>query len=88
MYQMVGDEMRKRILEERSALDLTQEELADKLKLSTVFIRKIEKGERNPSIKTMKKYQNFFGVRATELFPDIFNGFGDTKCIKDKELIG
>ena len=27
----------------------------------------------------MKKYQKFFGIRATELFPDIFEEFNDTK---------
>ncbi|WP_400155081.1 MULTISPECIES: helix-turn-helix transcriptional regulator [Bacillus cereus group] len=84
---MVGDEMRKRLVNERTSRDLTQEELAKKLKLSAVYVRKIEKGDRNPSIKTMKKYQSFFGVRVTELFPDIFNEFDDTKCIKNTEVI-
>ncbi|PHC86007.1 transcriptional regulator [Bacillus wiedmannii] len=80
--------MRKRLINERASRDLTQEELALALNLSTIFIRKVEKGERNPSVKTMKAYQSFFGVRATELFPDIFNDFDDTKCIKDTKLIG
>lgn len=79
--------MRKRLVNERTSRDLTQEELAKKLKLSAVYVRKIEKGDRNPSIKTMKKYQSFFGVRVTELFPDIFNEFDDTKCIKNTEII-
>lgn len=79
--------MRKRLVNERTLRDLTQEELAKKLKLSAVYVRKIEKGDRNPSIKTMKKYQSFFGVRVTELFPDIFNEFDDTKCIKNTEVI-
>ncbi|MFF2885086.1 helix-turn-helix transcriptional regulator [Bacillus toyonensis] len=80
--------MRKRLINERTARKLTQEDLAVALNLSTVFIRKIEKGERNPSVKTMKIYQSFFGVRVTELFPDIFNDFNDTKCIKDTNVIG
>ncbi|EEK75167.1 hypothetical protein bcere0007_2930 [Bacillus mycoides] len=80
--------MRKRVIDERTARELTQEELAVALNLSAVFVRKIEKGERNPSVKTMKKYQSFFGVKVTELFPDIFNDFDDTKRIKDTELIG
>lgn len=80
--------MRKRLVNERTSRDLTQEELAEVLKLSAVFVRKIEKGERNPSIKTMKKYQSFFGVRITELFPDIFNDLDDTKCIEDTKFIG
>ncbi|TCW59034.1 helix-turn-helix protein [Bacillus thuringiensis] len=80
--------MRKRLIDERTARSLTQKELAVALNLSTVFVRKVEKGERNPSVKTMKVYQRFFGVRVTELFPDIFNDFDDTKRIKDTELIG
>lgn len=80
--------MRKRLIDERTARSLTQKELAVALNLSTVFVRKVEKGERNPSVKTMKLYQSFFGVRVTELFPDIFNDFDDTKCIKDTKLIG
>ncbi|MGI0534988.1 helix-turn-helix transcriptional regulator [Bacillus pfraonensis] len=80
--------MRKRVITERTARNLTQEALAEALELSAVFVRKIEKGERNPSIKTMKKYQRFFGVRANDLFPDIFNDLDDTKCIKDTKLIG
>ncbi|WP_088312250.1 helix-turn-helix transcriptional regulator [Bacillus cereus] len=80
--------MRERLVNERTLRNLTQEELAEALKLSAVFIRKIEKGERNPSIKTMKKYQSFFDVRVTELFPDIFNDFDDTKCIKGTKLNG
>ncbi|MGX5538185.1 helix-turn-helix transcriptional regulator [Bacillus wiedmannii] len=80
--------MRKRLVNERTSRKLTQEGLAEALDLSTVFVRKIEKGERNPSVKTMKKYQSFFGVRVTELFPDIFNEFDDTKCIEDTKLIG
>ncbi|MEM5624024.1 helix-turn-helix transcriptional regulator [Bacillus wiedmannii] len=80
--------MRKRLVNERTSRKLTQEDLAEALDLSTVFVRKIEKGERNPSVKTMKKYQSFFGVRVTELFPDIFNDFDDTKRIEDTKLIG
>lgn len=87
MYQMAGDKMRERLINERTARNLTQEELAEALELSAVFIRKIEKGKRNPSIKTMQKYQRFFGVRYTELFPDIFKGLCDTKRIKDTKLI-
>lgn len=86
--KMVGDEMRKRVINERTSRNLTQEELAIALEISTIFVRKIEKGERNPSIKTMKKYQMFFGVRADDLFPDIFNDLFDTKRIKDTKLIG
>lgn len=88
MYRIVGDEMRKRLINERTARNLTQEDLAVSLNLSTIFIRKIEKGERNPSVKTMKIYQSFFDVRVTELFPDIFNDIDDTKCIIDTKPIG
>ncbi|MDV6367354.1 helix-turn-helix transcriptional regulator [Bacillus cereus] len=85
---MVGDKMRKRVTHERNILGLSQKKLAKELELSVVFIRKIEKGVRNPSRETMLKYQNFFGISASELFPDLFYKFNDTKCIIDKEFIG
>ncbi|MEB8713170.1 helix-turn-helix domain-containing protein [Bacillus thuringiensis] len=73
--------MRERIINERKERKLTQKDLAEALSVSEVFVRKIEKGDSNPSRKTMKKYQIFFGIKATELFPDIFEEFNDTKYI-------
>lgn len=71
--------MRERIRNERKVRGLTQKSLAEALSLSEIFVRKIEKGDSEPGRKTMKKYQKFFGIRATELFPDIFEEFNDTK---------
>ncbi|MGX5633972.1 helix-turn-helix domain-containing protein [Bacillus thuringiensis] len=73
--------MRERIRNERKVRKLTQKSLAEALSISEIFVRKIEKGDSDPGRKTMKKYQKFFGIRATELFPDIFEEFNDTKHI-------
>ena len=44
----------------RKRVNLTQEELAEKLSLSTDAIRNIEQGKRLGSLETWKKIENFF----------------------------
>ena len=70
--------MRERIRRERKVRDLTQKSLAEALSLSEIFVRK---SKRVIAIQeeNNEKYQKFFGIRATELFPDIFEEFNDTK---------
>lgn len=67
---------------------LTQQQLADQLGISAVYVRKIEKGDVNAGLPTMLKYENFFGVSMRELFPDIFLTTDDKKVIKDKKEVG
>lgn len=76
--------MRERLVNERLKKSLTQAEVAEKLCLSEVFVRKIEKGNRNPSVTTMLKFENFYGVSIRHLFPDIFKNMNDTKCIRNE----
>lgn len=56
----------------RMALDLTQEEMAQKLGVSTVYIKKLETGERNISEKVCLKAMDLLteGIRNNndELF--------------------
>lgn len=67
---------------------LTQQELAKKLGISTVFVRKIENGDANPGRETMLKYEFFFKKDMRELFPDLFLNQDDKKLIKnDKPAI-
>ena len=70
--------MRERIRRERKVRDLTQKSLAEALSLSEILL---EKSKRVIAIQeeNNEKYQNSFGIRATELFPDIFEEFNDTK---------
>lgn len=62
---------------------LTQKGLSKKLGLSTVYVRKLERGVVNPGIDTMIKYENFFNESMRKLFPDIFLSNSDKKLIKN-----
>lgn len=78
--------MRSKLIEQRKNLNLTQVELAEKLNISEVYVRKLEKGTRNPSISLMIKIEKFYGIPMKELFPDIFFTKSDTKRI-EKQII-
>lgn len=60
----------------------TQAELAQKVGLATVTIRKIESSQRDPSNKTARKLSIILNKTMDELFPDIFLLSDDTKSIK------
>lgn len=44
----------------RKDLNLTQKEMADKIGIQAIFYSKIERGEKNPSLKTLKKIKKAF----------------------------
>lgn len=71
--------MRKRLIEERKAKNLTREELANKLDIAEITVRKLEEGNRNPSVNMAKKFALYYEKDLTELFPDIFLINFDTK---------
>lgn len=73
--------MRQTLMLCRRKFSLTQAQLADKLNLSEVYVRKLENGSRNPSVSTMILYEKLFEVPMQELFPDVFQIKNDTKCI-------
>ncbi|MBL1056990.1 helix-turn-helix transcriptional regulator [Ligilactobacillus agilis] len=73
---------RSRMREERIKKGLTYKELASIVGLSAVYIRKIENGERTPSLATAAKLSSFFGLSVKTLYPDIFLGKNDTLGIK------
>lgn len=75
--------MRERLVQERLKKNWTQKQVAIKLKLSEVYVRKIEKGDRNPGRETMLKFEQLFSVSDRILFPDLFFIRDDTKCIKN-----
>jgi len=60
----------------------TQKEVARDLKLSTIYIRKLETGNSKPGRETMLKLENYYGVSMRELFPDIFLRVDDTNGIE------
>jgi transcriptional regulator with XRE-family HTH domain len=64
----------------------SQDKLAKELGISQQFLSAIELGVRNPNVKLMKKFEEYFKVPMEELFPDIFMNIRTTKCdIKKKE---
>lgn len=75
--------MRKQLIDERIKKNLTQKQVADILGISEVFVRKIEKGIRNPGRETMLKFEKLYSVSERELFPDLFFILNDTFCINN-----
>lgn len=59
-----------RVKKLRKQKDLTQEELADKVRVSATYIGFIEQGQRVPSINTADKIARALGVKLSDLFPD------------------
>lgn len=75
--------MRKRLIEERSKRGWTQKQVSERLGLSEVYVRKIERGTRNPGRETMLKFETLYSVPDRLLFPDLFQAVIDTYCIKE-----
>ena len=61
---MYAEVFPSRLKEERSKCGLTQEQLADVLRLSNVAISRYENGTRQPDFETLAKLANFFEVTA------------------------
>ncbi|MCI3027730.1 helix-turn-helix transcriptional regulator [Desemzia sp. C1] len=75
--------MRSNLVKERKSKDLTRSELADKLGIAEITVRKIEEGNRNPSPQMAKKFALFYKKELDYLFPDIFLIKFDTKRNKN-----
>lgn len=52
----------------RKNIGFTQEDLADKTRLSTTFIGLLEIGKRRPSIKTLQKIATALKIDVKDLF--------------------
>ena len=63
----------------RSKNNMTQADLAIKVGLATVSIRKIENGSRNPSNMVARRISIVLGTTMDKVFPDIFLLSDDTK---------
>lgn len=53
----------------RKAKGITQEDLATKLSMHRTYIGLIERGERNPTIRTLYKIAKALDVSSSELLP-------------------
>ena len=59
----------KKIQKLRKQAGFTQEQVAEKVKLSTKYIQFIEAGNRKPSLKTVYKLARVLDVKVQDLFP-------------------
>lgn len=59
----------KRIKKYRKLAELTQEQLADKVHVSTTHIGLVETGKRHFSLKTLQKIASVLGIKTNELIP-------------------
>lgn len=59
----------KRIRKLRDKADITQEELATKVKVSTTHIGLIETGKRRVSLKTLQRIAYALGVKVKDILP-------------------
>ena len=57
-----------RVKELRLEKNLTQQELAEKINLSTNFIGMVERGERNTSVDKIFKLAKAFNISLAEFF--------------------
>ena len=64
-----------RVRERRKELNLTLEQLAEKIDLSTNFIENIERGDSVPSIETFVKLANALSVNADYLCRDLITNY-------------
>lgn len=60
----------KRIREERKKLNLTQEQLAEKIDVSTTYIGFVERGERSITLGKLTCIANVLGVSVDYLLSD------------------
>ena len=65
MLQKFGDRLQK----VRKSKNISQEELAAKLSVHRTYIGMIERGERNPTIRTLYKIAKALKVKAMDLLP-------------------
>ncbi len=59
----------KRIKKLRKQNNITQEKLAEDIKVSSKYIQFIENGTRKPSLKTVYKIARALGVKVNKIFP-------------------
>lgn len=58
----------KKIRKLRKENGLTQEQLAEQLRVSTVYVGFLEAGKGSPSLKLLMKVSRKFGVKVEDLF--------------------
>lgn len=78
----------KRIREKRLEKSWSQEDLAERVNLSAVYIGMIERGEKLPKLETFIKIVNVLEVSADELLVDVIDQGFEIQLSKYTEQIG
>lgn len=68
-HKQVLEKFGQKMQKVRQSKDITQEELAARLGMHRTYIGLIERGERNPTIRTLYKIAKTLKVPASELLP-------------------
>jgi len=53
----------------RKSKNISQEELAHKLSMHRTYVGMIERGERNPTIRTLYKIVQVLKIKSSEILP-------------------
>jgi transcriptional regulator with XRE-family HTH domain len=67
-YSRVPKGIGKKIREARKKKNLTQEQLAEIIGVTSTYIGFVEQGQRVPSIKTADKISRALNIRLSDLF--------------------
>ena len=67
LFQILGAKIKK----ERKKLGLTQEKLAELSDISNNFVSYIESGNKNASLKTIKKIADVLQISVSDLFSEM-----------------
>ena len=67
MKKDILKEFGNRVRDLRTDKNWSQEDLADNTGFHRTYIGMIERGERNPSLKNLKKFADAFGINLSEL---------------------
>lgn len=62
------NELGNKVKKLREQRGLTQQQLADRIRVTSTYIGFIEQGQRNPSINTADKLARVLGVKLSDLF--------------------
>ena len=82
-YKALGAKLRQK----RLLLDLTQENVAEKLDLSESFYSRIERGDRVLSVETLVKVACFFDISLDYLLLDSTQSSADDKLLLEIDAI-
>lgn len=85
IYKFVG----KRIRQERMRLGITQEELADRSKITGKFLSNVERGAKKPSLETVNRVSKGLGIPFEDLVNDevMINPPDDHYAIEIKRIL-